>query len=137
MPAEEARRDVNQILTVAREQAGGAWVYTNLTLPLMANASTTDLPPEHAETRESDGVDVAMASLLRASYDRHRNAGCAPGDAFRAAAREVVGHEPPPETAEIREALSELESRPSLSARATHGPLRTRRRRARNRPHPV
>ncbi|SHJ19939.1 hypothetical protein SAMN02745244_01941 [Tessaracoccus bendigoensis DSM 12906] len=108
VPLEEVRRDVGLVIATAKATAGHAWVYSNLTLPLYTTGPAEALTPEHTVDRP-DEVDGILMRLLRASYARHRSAGDDPQVAFHKAAVEVVGQEPPTETSEIRDALSDLD----------------------------
>lgn len=110
VPLDEIRQDIRLVEAIAKRTASPAWVYANLTLPLMANSPSVELLHEHHARSDADPADAVLIAMLRSAYALHRAEGDDPSAAFVAAAREVSGRELVKITPEISEAIADFES---------------------------
>lgn len=98
--------DINEVLGVAKETLGPAWVHDNLTLPALCNGPTAELcDADHAV--DGPSVDRVLSTMLLAAYQRRQQPEKSSDIALREAIKEVCGVDVRI-TQELRNALDEF-----------------------------
>ena len=107
------RREIDLVMATATAEAGFAWMYDNLTGPLMSEGVPGELADDVADPAPVPFADKAMAGLLHRAYLDLRGRGYSRRAALAEASREVCGIVPVIDAA-MEEILDELEAQPLL-----------------------